>query len=563
MKNTHTSHRHDPRLRRLLATLAVALMFSAAGNILGADTAHKIPTPVEGGISPTPDIVHHGLSNGQIHLQWNGFEGPYTVEGRPGIGVGSWTTLVTTNGNSATVNPGDSTILRVKGANPLFGSANTCAQCHEETHANWSQTIHANAINSLKAIGQGNNAACLKCHTVGFGTPTGFISEAVTPNFAGVQCENCHGPSGRHAANPDALELRPIVTDSSKLCGGCHNGFHHPTYDEWSGAGHAHVTPTVANYFRDAATGTARQQACGSCHGGATRMAMMRSVKTGTLNLPDAETAATTAITCAVCHDSHMPNLDNSHSLRNPRHSTAFYSYSTATNTNFKAQWDAGGKDIQICGQCHNSRGANPNDTSRPPHHSPQYNILIGDVGVSAGYVAAAAPSQQSAHRNIQNQCTRCHTHGHEPDVASEQDPVYTGHGFEPSIESCVECHQTEQKAEEIIASTQTNIKGLIAEVKGLLDTWAATKAPEALRTKYGALAWEYNTSGQLSNPTGSATIKGPTGAEQADVPADIKKARYYLYMVEHDGSYGVHNAKYARYLLGTAKTNVQTRLAQ
>jgi hypothetical protein len=147
--------------------------------------------------------------------------------------------------------------------------------------------------------------------------------------------------------------------------------------------------------------------------------------------------------------------------------------------------------------------------------------------------------------------------------VPTEEDPVYTGHGFEPSIESCTECHQTEQKAEELIASTQGAIKQQIQEVKALLDTWGATKAPEALRTKYGALAWEYNSAGQISNPSGSATIKGPTGAEQADVPADIKKARYYLYMVEHDGSYGVHNGKYARYLLGLAKTNVQTRLAQ
>ena len=44
------------------------------------------------------------------------------------------------------------------------------------------------------------------------------------------------------------------------------------------------------------------------------------------------------------------------------------------------------------------------------------------------------------------------------------------------------------------------------------------------------------------------------------------KKCQYalhaLLYMVEHDGSYGVHNAKYARYLLGTAGTNVATLLA-
>ena len=56
--------------------------------------------------------------------------------------------------------------------------------------------------------------------------------------------------------------------------------------------------------------------------------------------------------------------------------------------------------------------------------------------------------------------------------------------------------------------------------------------------------------------------MAGPSTTEQAGVPAEIKKARMWLYMVEHDGSYGVHNAKYARYLLGTAGTNVATLLA-
>ena len=33
--------------------------------------------------------------------------------------------------------------------------------------------------------------------------------------------------------------MRPSVTISAAVCGGCHTGFHHPTYDEWLQAGHA------------------------------------------------------------------------------------------------------------------------------------------------------------------------------------------------------------------------------------------------------------------------------------------------------------------------------------
>jgi hypothetical protein len=141
------------------------------------------------------------------------------------------------------------------------------------------------------------------------------------------------------------------------------------------------------------------------------------------------------------------------------------------------------------------------------------------------------------------------------------ENPNFTGHDFKPHLEGCVECHGDMTTAAHLLDNTQGDTKVRIAEVKGLLDTWATTKASSVLAAKYGALAWEYNAPGRLSNPTSDPGIKGPTATEQADVPTDIKSARMYLYLVEHDGSYGVHNAKYARYLLGLAKTNVVNRL--
>jgi hypothetical protein len=44
-------------------------------------------------------------------------------------------------------------------------------------------------------------------------------------------------------------------------------------------------------------------------------------------------------------------------------------------------------------------------------------------------------------------------------------------------------------------------------------------------------------------------------------VPDKIKKARFNLYLVEHDASKGVHNKDYTRFLLNDAKTNVQSAL--
>jgi hypothetical protein len=124
-----------------------------------------------------------------------------------------------------------------------------------------------------------------------------------------------------------------------------------------------------------------------------------------------------------------------------------------------------------------------------------------------------------------------------------------------------VVCHLTVEAVEHAVERTQAGTKSEIEAVRALLDTWATTKAPADLQSKYGRFAWEYSTPGQLSNPTNSASIKGPTAAEQAQVPDAIKQARMNLYLVEHDGSYGVHNGGYARYLLGVATTNVNTEL--
>jgi len=101
--------------------------------------------------------------------------------------------------------------------------------------------------------------------------------------------------------------------------------------------------------------------------------------------------------------------------------------------------------------------------------------------------------------------------------------------------------------------------------VKALLDQWALTKAPTNLTAKYKQLVWEYNTAGGLSSPDG--TLKGPTTAEQNaatnGVPNAIKEARFNLYLVYHDGSWGIHNTDYTMGLLQVAEDNVKALMAK
>jgi formate-dependent nitrite reductase cytochrome c552 subunit len=366
------------------------------------------------------------------------------------------------------------------------------------------------------------------CHTVGFGLPTGFTNETATPHLAGVQCENCHGPAANHAANPDDFTVRPRLELAATTCGGCHTEAHQPTYDEWKTSGHSAVVEDM--------NPPSRISSCGRCHSGSARMSLLKGtpLPIGDANVP---------VTCVTCHDPHQQTA-NPAQLRNPVYSTA--NYSLATTDDFSSKYDP---NINMCGQCHNDRGASWTSSSRPPHHSPQYNMLLGSVGVMAD---GQAPNDPGAHAFLEKQCVSCHMQSKA--FVSEAQPAITGHKFTVELyDTCYECHTDPQGLLEFMQTEA--MPANIDEVKRALDLWATTKAPEPLRNKYGALAWEYTIPGSLSSGS------GPDASEQALIPDLIKKARFDLYLVVNDGSFGVHNPRYAITLLDTALNWVKVEL--
>jgi hypothetical protein len=533
-----------------LATLAVGTLAVRAGvDPAGVHLTIRVP----GGMPAVPIITSVSATQG-VALSWIGFGGPYRVQqtGQLPSPNSSWQTIFQANEQSAAVlSPAwlsrPASFLRITAPAPRFAGASLCRGCHPAVHRQWEDTAHASAFQVLQASHQATNTLCLPCHTVGYGLPTGFHDEISTPQLAGVQCENCHGPAADHAANPDDLARVPRVEIASPLCGGCHTGYRYPTFEEWNQSAHAPVTAAVAPSLRSGYESVLKS--CGYCHSGAVRLAGVNGARA----LPSGPEAAAVGISCVVCHDPHQKTL-NGAQLRNPVASTNFFSYGPAATNSFAAQYDP---QVNLCAQCHNARGAQWTDTASPPHRSPQYNILLGNVGVTASNLVV----KQSAHRTaVAGQCSECHVQQIPTSAPSAVSPNYTGHDFMPRLTICSRCHADDPV--ERLTTIQEFIQTGIASAKALLDQWATTRADGVLRTKYGALAWEYTAAGRLSNPLGKPDIVGPSTAEQAMIPDAVKQARFNVYLVEHDGSYGVHNAAYAFHLLQVAEAKVRPLLS-
>lgn len=388
------------------------------------------------------------------------------------------------------VNPSDPS-WRPTNNPALYASASACPLCHQATATAWNGTAHAGALQALAA--NTHNAACLPCHTTGYGVPGGFQAAETTPQLGGVQCETCHGPAGGHVGNTSAVSARPYVTPSAEVCGGCHNATHHSTYDEWRGSPHGGVTPDAATQML--ASGEAGMKSCGPCHSGAVRLALLAQLEKPAKPLPSASDASEFAVTCAVCHDPHQAS-SNPRQLRNPLYSTNYFSYSTAPGSSFAAQYNP---TVQICGQCHNQRGAWWTDTASPPHRSPQYNLLVG----KGGYDLGASPIATHGLR-IGQQCVHCHTEQVPDPAGAAADSAYRRHQFEVRFDACaatnqaVSCHPSPENALGFLELTHEGIRQRLAELRGLLDSWATNRAPAALRNKYGALAWEYTSPGDV-----------------------------------------------------------------
>jgi hypothetical protein len=144
----------------------------------------------------------------------------------------------------------------------FVGSAK-CKKCHLAEHKGWEKTPHATALEALKpgnaaetktkfkldpAKDYSKDAACIVCHTVGFGKPGGYQVPAdeeaakKVKALEGVGCEACHGAGGKYMDlheeimkskrkyKEDEMLAAGVIKPDATVCTGCHNE-KGPTHD--------------------------------------------------------------------------------------------------------------------------------------------------------------------------------------------------------------------------------------------------------------------------------------------------------------------------------------------
>lgn len=110
----------------------------------------------------------------------------------------------------------------VRAAAEYVGS-HRCLSCHPSAAAVWAQSHHSSAFDSLVRREADADPNCVGCHTVGFGSPSGYRREFGDRQFVHVGCESCHGPGSLHVRRYDGeptLEFtyRPLGEGDCRQC---------------------------------------------------------------------------------------------------------------------------------------------------------------------------------------------------------------------------------------------------------------------------------------------------------------------------------------------------------
>jgi len=472
----------------------------------------------------------------------------------------------------------------------------------------WSQSGHADIFSVQLNTSTHYGESCLPCHTVGLNTEvdnngiddasdweaflaTGMIHNAqptnwamtlenfpVTASRANIQCENCHGPNTGNILHSNGIIDEARVSIASEVCGSCHGEpARHGRYQQWEESQHANYELAI-----DRGTSTS----CARCHAGQGFLAWLPQLEAGNSGSLASSAITWTAdtvepVTCAVCHDSHNVGTTSGE----PNDVVLRVSGDTAMlPAGFQATAVGNGA---LCMTCHNTRNGAHNDSvagiidDRAPHTAAQADVLMGE---NAYFVDVGA---RAAHSYIEDSCTKCHMVLTPPPAEFSYNLGGTNHSFEASTEICADCHGaydggslTEAIAHKLEELKETIEEAIITEITaqtdagnvvvlvGLGANGTDVKITDGndiehleLLESHGRSAMEITINGVVYDARLASDTKLTTAAG-TDLKANllssaqgqnIAKACWNFFLIEGDGSHGIHNPDFTLEVLNAA----------
>jgi hypothetical protein len=263
---------------------------------------------------------------------------------------------------------------------------------------------------------------------------------------ANVQCENCHGPNSTQL-HFNEIEDPARISIASEVCGVCHGEpARHGRFQQWQESPHSNYELTLEVGTVEARGATAGH--CGRCHDGQGFLAWIQQddlTKRIQGANGDATVAELTALgltndlvhpqTCTTCHDPHEQGTTSGE----PNTATVRIEDDTPLLPAGYAALGVGRG--AICITCHNTRNGLHNDDVGPPtSYSAPHTAAQGDVlmGQNAYFVAIG---ERSPHSFIVDTCTTCHMELTPPPAEFSFSGAGTNHTFRPSLTICVQCH--------------------------------------------------------------------------------------------------------------------------
>lgn len=119
----------------------------------------------------------------------------------------------------------DDAVPGVRATGKFVGSE-SCSACHAEDYAIWQKSGHAVAFPALQRRESDADPSCIGCHTIGFGTESGYRRAFEGKRLTQVGCESCHGPGSTHVeqrtqGKEPTFKFRPLAAAD---CTTCHHG---------------------------------------------------------------------------------------------------------------------------------------------------------------------------------------------------------------------------------------------------------------------------------------------------------------------------------------------------